>query len=798
MIKSILLIMGLLCLYVGAAQVEQQLGKVVDESNNSPLSGASIRLSNGQTLLTNDEGIFRFNCIDGLKIKVSYVGFETIEKDVACGEQTRITLSHSNNQFDVLEITATASPDKSQLEQAYSVVKLSKTDINRGLGLYLDDAINTNVPGVQMERRSQSGGQQLNIRGYGNGMGFKGVSNNFDSQGLKMYLNGIAITDAEGITIMDDIDFGTIASAEILKGPSGTLYGLAIAGVVNLKTASAKEGETSISQHFTGGSYGLFRSTSTISIGGKKSSLLVNYGHQLFDGYMPHTKSNKDFVNFIGNFDLNDRQSLTTFIAHSNSYDERNGELTKEQYSNFDYSGNPRYIANNAHSAITNFRAGVGHTYKFSKQLSNTTTLFGTARKIDQSSAGGWTDKTPLDYGFRSTFDMHFKVNKKVQLSGIIGLEAQRMNAQTTSYGMGADSTNLEGYNIITNLRSIQETMNSTLSYFTQWTLGLPKGFSINAGIGISNMNILLSDKLWANNNNTPGNTTPKSYHSSYSNLASPNVSVHKRIHKKMAIYTSYSVAYKAPVGANILIATTGELNTGLKPERGEQLEIGTKGQFLDDKLYYTFALFNTQFKNKFTTETVQNPENTATLYSYLINGGSLNNTGLELLARYVILKSNKKFMENLSVFANFTYSDFKYANFKYETIGKDKIGNDSLIIQDYTGNQVAGVSPVVFNAGLDAITKIGLYGNVTYNYKGAMNYTSDDLNRTDPYSLLNAKIGFKKSIQGLEFNLYGGLNNILSSQYYNMVFVNQLPDAYIPGPNEINFFGGLNLKYKF
>ncbi|HAP06793.1 MAG TPA: hypothetical protein DCR20_03130, partial [Planctomycetaceae bacterium] len=60
------------------------------------------------------------------------------------------------------------------------------------------------------------------------------MSSNFDGQGYKVYLNGIPVTDAEGITTMDDIDFGAIGNAEIVKGPAGTLYGQAIAGAVNL------------------------------------------------------------------------------------------------------------------------------------------------------------------------------------------------------------------------------------------------------------------------------------------------------------------------------------------------------------------------------------------------------------------------------------------------------------------------------------------------------------------------------------------------------------------------------------
>jgi outer membrane receptor protein involved in Fe transport len=90
--------------------------------------------------------------------------------------------------------------------------------------------------------------------GYGNGVGFRGASNNFDGQGYKVYLNGIPITDAEGTTIMDDIDFGSVGNVEVIKGPAGSLYGLAIAGAVNLQTKKADRGNTSISQQAMVGS----------------------------------------------------------------------------------------------------------------------------------------------------------------------------------------------------------------------------------------------------------------------------------------------------------------------------------------------------------------------------------------------------------------------------------------------------------------------------------------------------------------------------------------------------------------
>ena len=116
----------------------------------------------------------------------------------------------------------------------------------------------------------------------------------------------------------------------------------------------------------------------------------------------------------------------------------------------------------------------------------------------------------------------------------------------------------------------------------------------------------------------------------------------------------------------------------------------------------------------------------------------------------------------------------------------------------DYSGNAVAGVSPVTANAGLDVFTKIGLYGNINYSYKDAMPFSSDGLNKTKAYGLLNSKIGFQHSLWHFDFDVYAGAVNMTGTQYYTMVFLNQLPDAYMPAPNKINFFGGINLKYTF
>ncbi len=692
-----------------------------------------------------------------------------------------------------VEIIANGAGNKSSLDQPASIAKLNAVELKRGNGLYLDDAINANIPGVYMERRTVSAGQQFNIRGYGNGIrGTNGVNSNFDGQGYKVYLNGIPITDAEGITLMDDIDFNSVGNVQVTKGPSGTLYGLAIAGVVNLKTIRPERGKTSLGQNVLFGTDGLTRLTTQFQMGGEHSSVLVNYGHQEYDGFMLHTASHKDFVSFLGEFQPNEKESISTYAGFSNSYDERNGELTIGQYDTLNYSGNPAYIKNNAHSNVISFRAGVGHAYEFNSHLSNTTSVFGTGISSNVSSAGGWTDKDPINYGARSTFDLKFSLGEKMNLNGVVGGELQHQYAQILGYPMIANPNPDEPYNIIGTLRSNQVTRTENYSVFSEWNLGMPGDLTLTAGLGMSVMSIRLDDRFYV-----ATNTNPTTYKNKYDGLLSPHFALNKVFNRKVSVYASYSKGFRAPVSSYFFIPTTNEVNTGLKPEIGTQIEVGSKGDLFNSSLHYEIAAFSAQFTDKMTTVAVPlNPPDVGTAYSYIVNRGSQDDKGLEVLLKYSAFRSNDGFIRSINPFVNFCFSDFKYKDYTFQTLSADKM---SVVTVDYSGNDVAGVPPITANAGLDIFTKVGLYGNVTYSHRGVIPYTSDNVNKTESFSLVNAKLGFQHSIgDHFDLDVYAGANNITSTQYYFMVFLNQLPDAYLAAPFDVNYFGGVNLKYNF
>jgi iron complex outermembrane receptor protein len=766
-------------------------GKVFDSENNNPLYGATISF-NGKATTTDKDGTFSINCGTTATLTVSYIGYETHKQVIKdCGEYLNVALSQLNHNLDEIDITATSNVNKSLLYQPSSITKLGTPELKRGLGLYLDDAINENIPGVTLQRRSVSGGQQFDIRGYGGGSGGTGrVSSNFDGQGIKVYLNGIPITDAEGITVLDDIDFGSIGDVEVAKGPSGTLYGLAISGVVNLQTLKPQNGQTSVGQDVLIGSYGLQRYTTHLEVGKENLSLLVNYGHEESNGYYVHNASHKDFINVAGDFKINQKESISTYFGYSHSYDQRGGELTLAQYANKDYSGNPDYIIRNAHSELISFRAGLSHTYHFNNHISNTTTVFGTGQTNNSSSAAGWTDKDPINYGLRSTFDTKFSLGTGFNLSGITGVETQQQYAQTLGYNMVRNPADTTGYYIIGAQKSNQYTLTSNTSVFTEWSLAIPHDISFTAGIGLSDMNITLNNRMYVANS-----TLPSEYVKSYDGLFSPHFAINKVFSREFSSYASYSKAYKAPTSAYFYIPSTGAINTDLVPEIGNQFEVGTKGALLNNKLSYQLAFFDATFSHKFTAMNVLNQAGTSTLYTYVVNGGKQDDKGIEFLVKYTAYQSAHSFFQSIRPFANFTYSDFKYVDYVFHT--KSAAGLDSAL--NYDGKKVAGVGPFNANVGVDILSNVGLYANIIYSYKDAFPITSDNLNNTSAYSLLNAKIGYQHSLSNhFDLNVYFGIDNITNTQYPIFVFVNQIPDVYLPGPDKATYYGGVNLKYNF
>ncbi len=247
-----------------------------------------------------------------------------------------------------------------------------------------------------------------------------------------------------------------------------------------------------------------------------------------------------------------------------------------------------------------------------------------------------------------------------------------------------------------------------------------------------------------------------------------------------------------------MVISAIGAVNNDLKPERATLYEIGSKGNLLDGRLSYEIALFDMLVQDKFTPRTV--PDGNGNLYTFTTNAGNQTNLGLEVATKYAVIKDRTSTVSLLQPFVSYTLSQFKYDNFKSDN------NNDARTV-NYDGKKVVGVPANILNLGLDVALQWGIYLNGTYQYVDSMPLTYDNAHSAKSYSLLSAKVGYRRDLdQHFHLDVFAGGNNLLGSLYYTMVFLNASyvdprggpidPNVYLPGPYKATFYGGANLSY--
>lgn len=773
--KSLLYILFFLLSVCSFAQHSIK-GRIIDAQTKQPVPGATILVDNKPTTAADGNGVFELSA--GVsKIIISHIGY--LDKTVVIKGSTEdllIFLESASYMLNAVQVTGWSTGKKdNQLNLPQSVGVLTPRDLSRTNGLSLENALNL-VPGVIMQSRSSFGGQRIAIRGYGN-------NTNFNGQGVQVYLNNIPITDAAGTTILDDIDFSTLGNVTVFKGPQSSLYGSGIAGVVSLSTLKPQSDQTRIVEENTVGSHGLYRNNTRVETANSNSAVLLNYGHQTSDGFRQHSASQKDYLQFSGDFFVADRNTLSTYIAYSHSYEELAGELDSAQFYGRQQWSDPAYLVNNSQVKIESFRAGITDNYKFNEHFSNQTTLFTSSYTLYSPFAHGLTDAQAATFGGRTGFV--YEGGGAAKIHGILGAQFEKTNAFNKSYNLTNDT--------LGGIRGDLDNNSLTYNVFTEWKLNLPSNFILVAGASENFTEYTIADNL-ANSAN-PAHANQSGY-KRFSPVLTPRISVLKMLGDHISVYADVSAGYTPPPTSYVINAVIGKVNSSLKPERGWQYEIGTKGNLLNDKFSYQLALFDQEIQDKIVTQQIPAAPPVPT-YSTYVNAGKQRNLGAELSVSYAILDKKDGAISLLRPFLTYAYSDFKYKDFKSNH-------NNNAQTVDYSDNKVAGIAPNVVNLGLDLETKLGFYLYATYRYVDAVPYTFDNLHSTKSYNLLSGKIGYKHTLGNhWSVDVFAGGDNLTNSTYYTFLFYSgnlagTTDPHFLPQPYNAVYYGGAKLSYTF
>lgn len=671
---------------------------------------------------------------------------------------------------------------------AQSVETLSEEDLNRNNPAAIDQTLST-MPGLQVDKRTNFGGQRLVLRGYGN-------DQKFNNWGVKAYWNNMPLTNAEGVTVLDDVDFAYVTNVEVIKGPAATMYGGGVGGAVRFYTRPDFTKGASISENAMFGAFKTFQSRTQLNVADENYSVSAAYGHLETDGYRPNGGGLKNFFNVNGTIKLGKKDQLSFFASQAYSYEHTSGQISYDDYYAGIDNGNPAYIRKNSGTKIKSTRVGLSNMVSLTSNLRNYTTLFYYNANTESVSAGAYGITSAPNVGLRSTFILKNEF-KDFENRLDFGTEIQNSVSTASSYRFTGSETEPLQTTGMGGASYFKYNNNQSTYFVIDYLTYKPWGLTLLAGLSANRTNYDRKD-LYA----LPGliaGRKDQSFNKKYDIAYTPHFALQKEW-KHQIFNLSYSEGYNSPTAASSFITATNSTNDDLKPERARMIDFSVHGLLLNTKLDYRISAFRIDYSDKLTQLVIPNP--TAPGQTYWANTGSQKNTGLELSVGYQY-RSENSFIERVVPFVNLSYYDAKYKDFTTIVGGKK---------ETYDHKNVVGVPRNKYAVGLDIYTKPGFYLLNTFNYLGQV-YTNFSNERVvKGFGLLNTKLGFKKTFNKLDVDLYVMGNNLTNQINYTFLFLgNSINDSDIgngypknvttdlnPGPNKAYFFYGVNLKYRF
>ena len=330
------------------------------------------------------------------------------------------------------------------------------------------------APGVRMEERSP-GSYRLNIRG-------SSLRSPFGVRNVKVYLNEIPFTEPGGSTYLNQLGFYNIQSIEILKGPSSSLYGAGSGGTVLLKTQGINK-PSGVGVDYLFGSFGLQTMNVQARIGEGNSQQTISFNQLKSDGYRDWTKVKRSVFSWDTKFELNQKQSIRTFLMYADLFYQTPGGLTPAEFAANPKQARPAVGAfpssekANASVHQKTFFGGFSHEFSITESFKNITTLYGAFSQFANAAVRNYERRSEPHAGGRTVFAFTPKIVLG-ELKLIAGAELQKgwYNLRVYKNKNGASDT----------LQTEDEVNPLIWSTFAQADWNLPKGWIVTAGASLN------------------------------------------------------------------------------------------------------------------------------------------------------------------------------------------------------------------------------------------------------------------------------------------------------------------------
>ena len=666
----------------------------------------------------------------------------------------------SNDSIQTLqEITVKAYEQNRKLMQVPTAIAvITQPQLLRFNNTNILPALNSN-PGIRMEERSP-GSYRLNIRG-------SSLRSPFGVRNVKTYYNDIPYTDPGGNTYLNQLGFYNIRSAEVIKGPGSSLYGAGTGGVLLLKTNQANW-QPGLSFDFSAGSFALNNLNTNLRLGTEAVQNTLNYLQLSSNSYRDNSELDRKVFTWDLNASLSDKGKITAHFLWGDLFYQTPGALTLNEYMTNPKGARPRVgpvpgaAENKAAIYQKIFLAGITFNQKFSEHLQNTTSFYGASTRLLNPTIRNYGRTNEPHTGGRTFFQFDKQINDRSKLNIVTGVEFQQGISSVRIYSNedGKPDT----------LQTDDEINNRVFFAFAQATLELRTDWFITAGASLNSQNL----------NITRLSTSPVvEQKRKYENELAPRLAILKQFTRSLSVYASVARGFSPPTTAEIL-PSSGIIGTSLDPEDGINYETGLRGTLNRGRIYFDVNAFYFALKNTIVQRRDANGAD------YFVNAGSTKQLGLETYLSWQLLNNSKKVISDLKISFSYTWNDFTYNEFKQ-------------LNTDFSGNELPSVPPHIIAAGLDLITKPGVYLNINYYYADPIPLNDANTEYAASYNLLGARTGWKKHLHAkVLMDLFLAFDNIFDVTYSLGNDINAFGGRYYNAATPFNFAGGIALHFNF
>ena len=610
------------------------------------------------------------------------------------------------------------------------------------------------VPGVRMEERSP-GSYRLSLRG-------SLLRSPFGIRNIKIYIDDFPLTDAGGNTYLNALDVSAVGMMEIYKGPEASIFGANTGGAILINPPAISRNEIDISA--TGGSYGLFHQTASITQQYKKYSFSFSEGYQRSDGYRQNSAMGRKYFQTLQQWNYSNAGSLKAFAFYSDLNYETPGGLTAAQLDQDPKLARPATPtlpgAISQQAAIYNktIFGGIANSYQISQRLKHVIALFTSYTDFKNPFITNYEQRYESTFGLR-TFLEYAQTKEDFKFNAQIGLESSATKSQINNFNNNAgEATAMQASD---RLKASQDFAYLRLNFdiSNKFLVELASSLNFYRYNYESYFPVVISSKQ-------------RKFDAQFM----PKAALSYLITSDFSARASISKGYSPPTIAEVR-SSDNNINNDLQAELGWNYEIGLRYKTKNKRFYATGNLFTYRLKDAIVRRLNQNDT------EYFINAGGTKQQGIELETTLWIIRNDDSFLTGLQWRSNYTFSHFRFENFVNGTI-------------NFSGNRLTGVPESILVNSLEFNFPKAFYLFVQHNYTSSIPLNDNNTVFAKRYHLVESKFGIRNlSFNKIHLDLFAGVNNLLNMKYSLGNDLNAANGRYFNPAPGINFYTGLSIQ---